>query len=113
MHPRSRPIRLRIPLPAVEYRVFVSAQRKLRRIMGTKAPDVNALIQSQLHGRDVTGLTDEYLDFVGWPPAAGRMISLRRSARPFLKAGRAVPRPRSRPLEPELPGHLPADPSRN
>ncbi len=64
--------------------MFLAAGRILVRIMGSKAPDMIGLIQHNLRGRDATGLADEYLDAVGWPMKAGRVVSLssrRRSAR--------------------------------
>jgi hypothetical protein len=116
MHQYPAQVQLNIPLPAADYRVYVSAVRKLRRIMGRKAPDAMTLVQSNLRGRDVTGIVDDYLDSVGWPHAAGRTVSLRRPA----KSTRSIPRvPARAPLlriEPDLPTvnvrPLP-DPSRN
>jgi len=87
MRPRSQSIQLNLPLPAADYRIYVSAARKLRRVMGQKAPDTLALVRFSLQGRDVTGIADDYLDSIRWPQAAGRMVSLRRPA----KSARRIP----------------------
>ncbi len=78
MHTRSRPVQLKLPIPAADYRVFVGTSRILRRIMGHKAPTALGLIQHTLTGRDARGLADEYLDTVGWPLQGNRTVSLRR-----------------------------------
>lgn len=44
--------------------------------MGEKSPDVDRLIADQVTGHDAIGITDEYLDRIGWPRVAGRMITL-------------------------------------
>lgn len=81
MHTRSRPVQLKLPLPAVDYRVFVLATRILRRVMGRKAPTTLVLIQRNLTERDANGVADDYLEWVGWPQ--GRLP--------------AAPMPRTRP----------------
>lgn len=109
-------IQVTIPLPAADYRIYVSAARKLRRLMGRTAPDVLNLVRFSLTGRDATGVADDYLDAVRWSPAAGRMVSLRRPARSTQRTARRVARaPRAR-IEPMLPVGIvraPTDPSRN
>jgi hypothetical protein len=82
-----RTVRLNLSLRLHDYRIYVTAQRSLRRIMGPRAPDVDALIRAQLTGRDVPGIADEYLDRVGWPPVAGRMITLRVLPQPAPRRG--------------------------
>lgn len=79
MHSTSRIIRVCVSLRSKEHRVYVSAQRNLARIMGSSAPDVDTLIKAQLIRRDVVGVTDEYLDRIGWGRVSGRAISLRKS----------------------------------
>ena len=74
---RSHPIRITILFDAADYRIFVSATRQLRRIMGRNAPDVTALIVFNLQDRDATGLADDYLDAIRWPSSAGRVVTLR------------------------------------
>lgn len=81
MHTRSRPVQLKLPLTAADYRVFVLATRILRRVMGRKAPTTLVLIQRNLTERDADGVADDYLEWVGWPQ--GRLP--------------AAPMPRSRP----------------
>ena len=67
MHARSRPVQLKLPLPAADYRVFVLATRILRRVMGRKAPTTLVLIQRNLTERSANGVADDYLEWVGWP----------------------------------------------
>jgi len=81
MHTRSRPVQLKLPLPAADYRVFVVATRILRRVMGRKAPTTLVLIQRNLTERDANGVADDFLEWVGWPQ--GRLP--------------AAPAPRSKP----------------
>lgn len=81
MHPRPTRLQINLLLPAADYRIYVSAARKLRRIMGKQAPHVLTLVSFSLHGRDATGIADDYLDSVRWPHAAGRMVSVRRPAK--------------------------------
>ena len=73
---------IKLMLPITDYRVYVSAARLLIPVMGPKAPDALTLIRHTLGGRDATGIADDYLDSVRWPHAAGRMVSLRRPAKP-------------------------------
>ena len=116
MHPRSAQILVNIPLPAVDYQIYVSAARKVRRIMGRKAPDTLNLIRFSLQGRDATGVADDYLDSVRWPHAAGRMVSLRVKAKPTRRIPRIVVRESRAGSEPKLPAgrpRSPANPSRN
>lgn len=116
MHPRPAQVQLNVPLPAVDYRIFVSAARRLRRIMGRKAPDALNLVKFSLQGRDATGVADDYLDSVRWPYAAGRMASPSRPAKPSRRIPRLVARVRLTGTEPRLPaGRMRplADPSRN
>jgi hypothetical protein len=88
MQPRSTRLQINVLLPAADYRIYVSAARKLRRIMGQQAPDALNLVGFSLQGRDANGIADDYLDSVRWPHAAGRMVSLRRPAKP----ARRIPR---------------------
>lgn len=85
MSSSSSTVSISVSLRRLEYRVYVTAQRNLRRILGTRAPDVDALIQAQIAGRDAVGIADEYLDRIGWPGVSGRMISLQ--GRPKSKSG--------------------------
>jgi hypothetical protein len=86
MPQRTPPVRITIQFASADYRVFVSAARQLRRIMGRSAPEVKALIQFNLQDRDATGIADDYLDAIRWPSSAGRVVSLRWRRQP----GRAV-----------------------
>jgi len=116
MHPRPAQIQINIPFPAADYRIYVSAARKLRRIMGRKAPDPLGLVQFSLQGRDATGVADDYLDSVRWPHAAGRMVSLRRPTKSTRRISRIAARESRAGSEPKLTaGRLrpPADLSRN
>jgi hypothetical protein len=62
--------------------------------MGPEAPGMDDLIQSQLTGLDVTGVTDEFLDRIGWDRVAGRAVTLRRSkARKSAGPRKATPAP--------------------
>jgi hypothetical protein len=115
MSQRTHPVRITLPLAATDYRVFLSATRQLRRIMGRNAPDVLALIQFNLQDRDATGIADDYLDAIRWPNSAGRVVTLARRAKP-RRAARTIrhARPstvvsRTSPLR----SRTPADPSRN
>lgn len=74
--------------------------------MGDKAPDVIALIHSNLRGRDARGLADDYLDWAGWPFPKRRPKSLASRRRCFVSK-----LPRRQEVECRLP--LPLDPSRN
>lgn len=66
--PRNRgPVRIRFTLPAAEYRVFASAARLVARIMGTQAPDVEAVMRAQLGGRGPADIADDHLDSGDWP----------------------------------------------
>ncbi len=82
MHHRPTRLQINLLLPAADYRIYVTAARKLRRIMGQQAPDVLTLVSFSLQGRDATGIADDYLDSVRWPHAAGRMVALQRPAKP-------------------------------
>ena len=116
MHPRSQSIQINLPLPAADYRIYVSAARKLRRVMGQKAPDPLALVRFSLQGRDVTGIADDYLDSIRWPQAAGRMVSLRRPAKPARRIPHLAvrgPRAAGTPPLPAGRSRPPADLSRN
>lgn len=106
--PRPSSILLTVPLSACDYQPFAYAIRRLRRIMGDKAPDVIALIQTNLRGRDARGLADDYLDSAGWPFPERRAKS--RGSRSLRRGPEGTPR-RQRELETRL--RLPADPSRN
>ncbi len=96
-------VRLTIPLPDNDYRVYLEAWRLLKRIMGRKAPDLETLILRDLQGRDAQGIADDYLDAIDWPSSRGRVISLtiRRDRFPVVRRS-----PRRRP-------GIPVDPSRN
>ena len=56
MPSRTHHVRITFPFASTDYRVFVTAVRQLRRIMGRNAPDVLTLIQFNLHDRDATGV---------------------------------------------------------
>lgn len=110
MLPRTHPVRVTILFDAADYRIFVSATRQLRRIMGRSAPDVTALIIFNLQGRDATGIADDYLDAIRWPSAAGRIVGLKScSPAPIRpnRRGSQVARVSS------LRSRGPVDPSRN
>ena len=110
---RSHPIRITSPFDAADYRIFVSATRQLRRIMGRNAPDVTELIVFNLQNRDATGLADDYLDAIRWPSSAGRVVTLRtqkKSNRPTRCDSRGS-RPTAPSKSPSPPP--PGDPSRN
>ncbi len=110
MSQRSRSIRITIIFDAADYRIFVSAARQLRRIMGSNAPDVTALIGFNLQDRDATGLADDYLDAMRWPSSRGRIVSLRLRTTPTSREPRASRlTSRTQALRPRAP----ADPSRN
>lgn len=111
MHRRPSLVRITVPLPAADHRVYVSATRILRRIMRDQAPDVVILIQSKLTKHDATGVAEDYLDLVGWPFAGRRMIVPRRTKQddrpPVRRVARAAPFVATvRPCKP-------VDPSRN
>jgi hypothetical protein len=73
---QRRPLtRLSLALPPIDLRVYSRAAQMLARIMGPQAPDVGALIQLQLTGRDPTGVADDYLDSIRWPSAKGRVVT--------------------------------------
>jgi len=91
------PILVTVTLTPSEYRPFVCAAHRLRRILGTRAPKACTLIQANLRGRDARGLAEDYLDVIGLPPAQRR--PKRTLPHGHAKFGRAV-RP-------------PVDPSRN
>lgn len=110
MHTRSRPVQLKLPLPAADYRVFVLATRILRRVMGRKAPTTLVLIQRNLTERDANGVADDYLEWVGWPQGRLPAAPMPRSRRiPGRRARVAVSRLKPPLLRPE--GSV--DPSRN
>jgi hypothetical protein len=109
-------IQITVPLPAADYRIYISAARKLRRLMGRQAPDALNLVRFSLQGRDASGVADDYLDAIRWPPAAGRMVSLRRPVRSARRTARIVARASRPAAEARLPAgciRAPADPSRN
>ncbi len=113
MSHRLSTLRITVPFARADYRVFVSAARRLRRIMGRQAPDVLALIRFNLHDRDATGLADDYLDAIRWPNSEGRVVSLRRR-----KPSRAVRQAmRSQPVtdtvQTQIARGAPSDPARN
>ena len=115
MHHRTRPVRITVSFASIDYRAFVSAARQLRRIMGHNAPDVQTLIQFNLHDRDATGIADDYLDAIRWPNSAGRIVSLRRRRKPSRPV---QPTTRERPTvgatrKQSVRADLPGDPSRN
>ena len=116
MYRRPVQIQVNIPLRAADYRIYVSAASRLRRIMGRKAPDVLNLIGFSLQGRDATGVADDYLDSIRWPCAAGRMVSLRQPEKPARRISRNAARAPRAGSEPKLPiGRVrpPTDLSRN
>ena len=91
MPPRTQPVRVKILFDAADYRIFVSATRQLRRIMGRSAPDVAALIVFNLQGRDATGIADDYLDAIRWPSSAGRIVVLKSSRPTPIRPNRSGP----------------------
>lgn len=109
MHTRSRPVQLKLPLSATDYRVFVLATRILRRVMGRKAPTTLVLIQRNLTERSANGVADDYLEWVGWPQ--GRLPAARRSRSNLLPARARVST--SRLKTPLLRPDYPVDPSCN
>lgn len=113
MSHRPATIRITVPFARADYRVFVSATRRLRRIMGRHAPDVLALIQFNLHDRDATGLADDYLDAIRWPNSEGRVVSLRckKSSRSVRRVTHA--RPRADAVRIQIARGAPSDPARN
>lgn len=115
MSRRTHPIRITLPLAAADYRVFLDAARQLRRIMGRNAPDVLALIQFNLQGRDATGIADDYLDAIRWPNSSSRVVTLRRhaAARRSARADRGARRSKVAARTLPVGGQAPADPSRN
>lgn len=66
------PILVTVSLTPSEYRPFVCAAHRLRRILGARAPKACTLIQANLRGRDARGLAEDYLDVIGWPPVQRR-----------------------------------------
>jgi hypothetical protein len=110
MHHRPAQVQLNVQLPAADYRVYVSAARKLRRIMGHKAPDAPNLARFSLQGRDATGVADDYLDSIRWPHAAGRMVSLRRPTKPTPPIPHIVARAPLAGIEPKFPTGRPRSP---
>ncbi|MFZ5495599.1 MAG: hypothetical protein ACOZE5_09740 [Verrucomicrobiota bacterium] len=110
MHTHSRPVQLKLPLPAADYRVFVLATRILRRVMGRKAPTTLVLIQRNLTERDANGVADDYLEWVGWPQGRLPAAPVPRSRpTPGRRARVAVSRLKTPLLRPEQS----FDPSRN
>lgn len=109
MHTRSRPVQLKFPLPAADYRVFVLAARILRRVMGRKAPTTLVLIQRNLTERTPNGVADDYLEWVGWPQ--GRLPTRITRRRPG--GGRSRRMPATRLKTPALQPNLSFDPTRN
>jgi hypothetical protein len=69
-------------LPTADYQVYLSAARRLVRVMGRRAPDVSTLIRHTLGGRDAIGIADDYLDAVSWPTSAKHAAWLRRPSPP-------------------------------
>lgn len=69
-----------LTLPSADYRIFQSAARMLRRIIGVTAPTTHALMEANLIGRDAAGLADDYLDSIGWPMDKGRVVSHRKGS---------------------------------
>jgi len=95
--PSLLPVIITVSLTPAEYRPFASAVHRLRRILGTKAPDAGSLIHANLRGRDARGLAEDYLDAIGWPHDRRRPKRAKvRSHAAWARAGR-----------------IPADPSRN
>lgn len=112
MHPRSRSITITLPLPTADYRVYESAIRILRRIMGDRAPDVVTLLRSKLVKHDATGVVEDYLERVDWPHAERPLILPRPGSRSREEVRLKHPvRPRLQVLR--MRGRPPADPSRN
>lgn len=60
-------VRVRVTLPAAEYRVFASAARLLARMMGAQAPDVETVMRALLGGRGPVDIVDGHLDSADWP----------------------------------------------
>lgn len=107
---QSPHIRITIVLSAPEYRAYVRAAQILARVMGSRAPAVRTLIQTQLVGRDATGVADHYLDSIEWPLEKGRAISLRQ---PRLKTQQASLRAAAPKRPRQVDVVSPVDPSRN
>lgn len=112
MHTRPAIVSISIPLPAADYRIFRSAARRLKQLLGREAPDVPSLIQFNLCGQDVCGLTDYYLDRLGIPAAGGRSVTLRARRRRGDLVRKSVPRRPSPSALPQL-SKAPADLTRN
>ncbi len=55
-----------VPIDPVEYRVYASASRRLRKRMGATAPTTVMLIQHELSRRRPAAVVEEYLYFIGW-----------------------------------------------
>jgi hypothetical protein len=66
---RSVQIQLSLLLPEADHRVYASAVRNLRRVMGRNAPAIEALIQHELSNRDVAMIVDDYLETQGRRPS--------------------------------------------
>ena len=91
MPTHTHAVRVTIVFAPADYRIFVSATRQLRRIMGPSAPDVAALIVFNLQGRDATGIADDYLDSIRWPSSAGRIVVLKSSRLTPIRPNRPGP----------------------
>ncbi|WP_438479752.1 hypothetical protein [Oleiharenicola lentus] len=109
LRPTSEPIPLIVLLPREDHRIYAAALRVLRRLMGNRTPSLETLLLQDLHGRDATGIADNYLDAIAWPLERGRAITVRiqdrtrRQERMISRSRRAVRRI-ARPL---------ADPTKN
>lgn len=78
--PVSAAVQLELPLAMPDYRVFVVAVRKLRRIMGSAAPTLIGLISFNLSNREPTGVASHYLESHRWPVSAKETLELHRPA---------------------------------
>lgn len=62
MQIRSAQVQLTVMLPAHDYRNYATAVRKLRRLIGSSAPDIAALVQHELGNRAASMIVDDYLE---------------------------------------------------
>ena len=100
MHTHSRFVSMTLPMPAKDHRIYATAARLLARVMGKKAPTVEALLLHDLRGRDAAGVADDYLDSIGWPNPAGRIVALRRQSLSPLRCRMSRLRLPRRPIDP-------------
>lgn len=110
--PRRSHLPLVVTIQGTDAAVYRAAARRLRPLLGAKAPDAAALIRHELGRRNPKAVAEEYLYFIGWHQEQALAESAGTTAKSPLAGPIAVPPRRSIIRRIASDARL-ADPSRN